>query len=302
MRFLKIAVPALVLTLALGLPGLARAALEVVATSSSMGALVREVAGDHASLAILAPPDRDLHSLQARPSMLRDLRGADLVVAVGAELEVGWLPVAIQQAANPRILPGRQGYFEAAAQVSLLDPGQPADRGQGDVHPMGNPHVYMDPLRMGRIALALADRLTLLDPEHGADYAGRAEAFHAAARERVAQWREAAADAPGALAYHRDVDYLLDRLDVPVLGYVERVPGVPPSGAHVQDLVSRLEGQPGVVLRATFQPAQAAERIAGRLGWEVVALPLEPPLDADGEGYLDHLGQWVEALASAEGR
>jgi zinc/manganese transport system substrate-binding protein len=113
------------LLLALWLPVLAQAALPVVATSTSTGMLVREIAGSQATLTILGPPDRDLHTLQARPSMIRALRGAQLVVALGADLEVGWLPVAIQQAANPHILPGRPGYFEAAAQVDLLDVGRP---------------------------------------------------------------------------------------------------------------------------------------------------------------------------------
>jgi zinc/manganese transport system substrate-binding protein len=119
------------------------AELDVVASSSGMGALARTVGAERAQVTVLDSPDRDLHMLQAKPTMIRALRDADLVVAVGAELEVGWLPVAIAGAANPRILPGQPNYFEAAAQVDPLEVGSPADRALGDVHPVGNPHVNM---------------------------------------------------------------------------------------------------------------------------------------------------------------
>src|SRR6056297_902439 len=187
------------------LPPGAQAALDVVATSTSTGALVREVGGDHAHVTVLAPPDRDLHYLQARPSMMQALRGADLVVALGADMEVGWLPPAIRQAANPAILPGRRGYFEAAAQVELLDAGGPADRALGDVHPVGNPHVNMDPVRMARVALALAERLAELDPVHGADFRQRAQALGHRVEAQVEEWRERATGAPGVVSFHQDV-------------------------------------------------------------------------------------------------
>ena len=283
---------------ALLLPGMVWADLDVVATSSSTGALVREIGGGQVTLTILAPPDRDLHYLQARPSMIRALRGADLVVALGAELEVGWLPVAIEQAANPAILPGRSGYFEAAAQVNLLDVGGPADRALGDVHPIGNPHVNMDPVRMAEVATALAERLATLDAAHAADYRARAQAFARRIDERVATWRQRLANPPGAVSFHKDVTYLLDRFGVPLWGTLEPVPGVPPTGSHIRNLVDELRGRPGVVLSTTYQPEQAPASFAETLGWRQVRLPLEPPLDADGDGYMAHIQRWVDALAS----
>lgn len=276
----------------------AQAALDVVATSSSTAALVREVAGEHADVTVLAPPDRDIHHLQARPSMMRALRSADLVVALGADLEVGWLPPAIRQAANPAILPGRAGYFEAAAQVELLDAGGAADRARGDVHPAGNPHINMDPVRMARVALALAERLADLDPDHGGIYRERAAAFEDKVQVRLEKWQRRAAGAPGVVSFHKDVIYLLDRFGVPHLGTLEPVPGVPPTASHLQDLTDALAGRDGVILLASYQPRQAATSLAGALGWPVTHLPLEPPLDADGEAYLDHMARWVDALAA----
>jgi zinc/manganese transport system substrate-binding protein len=274
------------------------AALDIVASSTSTGALVREIAGDQAELTILAPPDRDLHHLQARPSMIRALRSADLVVALGADLEVGWLPLAITQSANPKIQPGKAGYFEAAAQVTLLDVGGPADRALGDVHPTGNPHINMDPVRMAQVATALAERLAMLDNEHAADYRDRAHAFARQVDERVATWRQQLNNPPGVVSFHKDVIYLLDRFNLPFWGTLEPVPGVPPSASHIRTLINELNGKTGMVLTTTYQPEQAATSVAEALGWGQVRLPLEPPLDADGNGYMEHIQRWIDALAA----
>jgi zinc/manganese transport system substrate-binding protein len=282
------------------LPASALATLDIVASSSSTGALVREVAGEHANLTILAPPDRNLHYLQARPSMIRALRGAELVVALGGDLEVGWLPLAISQSANPGILPGKPGYLEAAAQVSLLDVGGPADRALGDVHTAGNPHVNMDPVRMAEVATALAERLAMLDSEHATEYRARALAFANRVEQRVAAWRQQLANPLGVISFHKDVTYMLDRFDIPFWGTLEPVPGVPPTASHIRSKIDELSGKSGVVLFTTYQPEQAPAAVAEALKWRQVRLPLEPPLDADGDGYLAHMQRWVEALAASD--
>ena len=274
--------------------------LKVVSSSSSTGALVREVGGDHVELTILAPPDRDLHYLQARPAMMRALRDADLVTSLGADLEVGWLPLAIRQSANPAILPGQPGYFEAAAQVELQDAHGIADRALGDVHPLGNPHVNMDPERMAKVARALADRLATLDPEHGAVFVRRAEEFEGRVAERMEEWRTRVDPDLSAVLYHRDAKYLLDLFGVPLLGLLEPVPGVPPSGAHLRELANRLSGTEGVILYTPYQSDNPPRTLARRTGWRTVKLPLEPPLDSDGGAYLAHIERFIEALSKSE--
>jgi zinc/manganese transport system substrate-binding protein len=274
-------------------------ALNVVATTTSMGMLAREVGGAAVRVSELASPARDIHTLEAKPSMMRALRDADLLVAVGAELEIGWLPAAINGAANPALLPGRPGYFEAAAQVPLLEAGVEADRAHGDVHPAGNPHVNLDPERMGRIAAALAERLARLDAAGAADYRERAARFAAAARERVAQWRQRAAGSPGAVLYHKDGDYLLHWLNLPVLGYLEPVAGVPPTARHLESLVGKLKGRRGIVLRQPYQPAAGAEKLAAALGWRTAVVALDPPHGATADAYFTLIESWVNALAAA---
>jgi zinc/manganese transport system substrate-binding protein len=278
----------------------AAAAVNVVATTSSMGMLARTVGRDAVKVTVLSPPDRDAHYLLARPSMMVALRRADLVVAVGAELEVGWLPAALQGASNSKILPGQSGYFEGAATIDLLEKGQAADRARGDVHPMGNPHYYMDAERMAQVAAALAERLASMDPAHAADFKPRAAAFAAAVAERVPGWKAEAAGAPGVVAYHKDINYLTELLGVPILGYVEPLPGIPPTASHLQDLVQSLKGKKGIVLYNSFQSSDGPDFLARNLGWKTRQLQLEVDLAADGAAYLDHIGAWVNAVASAK--
>lgn len=284
------------IVLILGLAAQAAWALNVVATTASMGMLAREVGGEGMVVTVLAPPDRDPHMLQAKPSMMRALRDADLVVAVGAELETGWLPAALQGAANPRILPGHPGYFEAAAQVPLLQAGQKADRAMGDVHPAGNPHVNLDPVRMGRIARSLAERLARLDPARSEEFRRRAGQFAAAAEQRVPDWKARAKGHPGVVLFHKDGDYLMALLGVPVLGYLEPVPGVPPTAGHLASLTGRLKEGRGVILVHPYQPTQGPASLARALGWKVVPVELEPPREADAAAYFRLIDQWVAAL------
>jgi zinc/manganese transport system substrate-binding protein len=289
---------ALLLTALLAVPTAAGADVRVVATTSSMAMLVREVGGDAVSVTTLAPPDRDPHYLLALPSMMLALRRADLVVAVGADLEVGWLPAALQSAANGKVRPGQPGYFEGAAQIELIETGQTADRSRGDVHPLGNPHYYMDPVRMATVGRALAGRLGALDPPRREAYLARAAAFALAVDERAVRWRARAAGAPGVVLFHKDGNYLAAFLGIPVLGYVEPLPGIPPTASHLRGLVGRLTGGNGVILYNSFHPREGPEFLARQLGWRAVQLQLEPPLDATGATYLDHLDRWVTAITS----
>lgn len=283
-------------TLLLALAAPAAAALRVAATTPNMGMLARTVGGEHVEIDVLAPGDRDVHHLEARPSMMVALRRADLLVAVGAELETGWLPAAVKGANNPAILPGRPGYFEAAAAVRLDDAGGPADRALGDVHPMGNPHIYFDPLRMGVAAEALAAQLALLDPAHAAEFAANAAAFAARMQQETAGWRERAAGAPGVVLNHKDAVYLLRRLEVPVLGYLEPLPGIPPTARHVRDLVEELRDREGVVMRMAYEPPQGAARVGEELGWPVHVMQNNVPADGTADDYVALIESWVSRL------
>jgi zinc/manganese transport system substrate-binding protein len=272
--------------------------LNVVATTSNMGMLARTVGGDAVNVTVLAAPDRDAHYLQVRPSMMAAIRRADLVVAVGAELEIGWLPPAIQGGANPRVNPGQPGYFEAARSVQLIDAGQPADRSLGDVHPQGNPHIYLDPIRMSVAAEALAEHMADLRPALAGQFRANALKFSDTIDERMPDWLARTTNAPGVLFFHADGNYMARRFGVPVYGTIEPLPGIPPSASHLNDLVKRLSGETGVIMYAVYDPPAGPEFLGRQLGWPRHALPHNVPLnDLSAEAYFVLIDNWVEAFS-----
>lgn len=276
----------------------ATAEVRVAATVPNVGLLARVVGGDAVEVTVMAPPDRDPHYLEARPNMMAALRNADLLVAVGADLEIGWLPAALRGAGNRDVQTGTRGYFEAAAQVERIETDVAADRSGGDVHPMGNPHVYMDPVRMADIAEALAERLGRLDPDNAEQFRANAERFAEGVDERMAEWQSRAADAPGAVLYHKDINYLMKRLEVPILGYLEPLPGVPPTASHLRELVSDLEGREGITLLTDFQSGQGADFLERELGWSTRQMPNQVAMDAEQmSDYFDMIDRWVGAIA-----
>ena len=290
----------LIATLMLVAAGAAHGQLNVVATTSNMGMLAETVGGEHVSVTVLAPPDRDVHYLEARPAMMAALRRADLLLAVGAELEVGWLPAAISGAGNARVNPGRRGYFEAAAQVDRIEEGRPADRALGDVHPAGNPHVYLDPERMARIARTLAERLAEMDAANAQRFRANAQAFAEGVEARIDGWRERVDGAPGVVLFHADANYLMRLLEVPVHGYLEPVPGVPPTGAHLRELVRGLKGKRGVIIRYPYQMERATDFLGARLDMEVHELMPGVEVGGSAEDYFALIERWVDAISSAK--
>src|SRR3982751_6284397 len=158
----------LVVALAFGATLPASAAMKVLATTSDWGALTRELGGERVDVYVATTALQDVHRVEAKPSLVARARTADLLVATGAELEIGWLPVLIQESGNSRIQPGTAGYFEAASALRLLEVPSKVDRSMGDIHPLGNPHVQLDPHNILAVAHALSAKLAQLEPAQAA--------------------------------------------------------------------------------------------------------------------------------------
>jgi zinc/manganese transport system substrate-binding protein len=182
--------------------------------------------------------------------------------------------------------------------MELLDAGLPADRGLGDVHPGGNPHIYFDPLRMAMAAQALARRLGELDRANADAYAANARSFAARMEQEVERWQARAAGAPGAVLYHKDAVYLMRLLGVPVHGFVEPVPGIPPTARHIRQLVTELEGRAGVIFHMGYEPARGPERLGQELGWPVFRMENNVPVRGTEEDYVALIESWVARLES----
>jgi zinc/manganese transport system substrate-binding protein len=278
-------------------PAAALAEIRIAATTSNMGMLASEVGGQRVRVSVLAPPDRDPHYLQARPSMIAALRRSHFVIAVGAGLEEGWLPAAIPASANPNILPGRPAYFEASDFTQLKDTGLQADRAMGDAHPEGNPHFYLHPEKMSEVARALAIRLSELWPEYREEFEKNALNFQDRLNSRAAKWKTGTELVKGAVLFHKDADYLMDYLGVKVYGYLEPLPGIPPTGRHLSRLIQENKGRAGVILYLRYQPERGPNFLAHELDWEAKKLNSNIPVGGSVEDYIELIDSWVTALA-----
>jgi zinc/manganese transport system substrate-binding protein len=229
-----------------GLAGPALAALNVFATVPEWGALAQELGGERVSIYVATNALQDPHHVEAKPSLIARARSADLVVATGAELEIGWLPLVMQQAGNPAIQPGKPGYLEAAAYVPLLEKPTRLDRADGDVHPGGNPHIQTDPRNIARVAGPLAARLAELDPPNAAYYRERYQAFAARWAAAIASWEKEAAPLKGVsiVVQHKAFTYLEVWLGLNEIAALEPKPGVEPSSAHLSEVLALLQRQP----------------------------------------------------------
>lgn len=266
-----------VLALTILLAGLpAQAAIKVLATTSDWGALTREIGGDKVDVYVATSALQDVHRVEAKPSLLARARTADLLVANGAELEIGWLPVLVRESGNRRIQPGAPGYFEAAAQLQLLEVPARVDRAMGDIHPLGNPHVQLDPRNIGIVAKALTARLAALDPANAAYYTARGHDFDTRWQLAIARWNSRAAPLVGApvVVMHRDQVYLCHWLGLDEVAAIEPKPGVPPSAGYLGQLVVKLGARPPrVILRNAYNDPKAADWLAARIHAPVVLLP-----------------------------
>jgi zinc/manganese transport system substrate-binding protein len=251
-------------------------ALDVFACEPEWAALAQELGGNTVTVSSATTARQDPHQIQARPSLIARLRSADLLVCTGAELEVGWLPVLLRQAANPNVQPGAPGYFEAARQVRLLEMPAQLDRAMGDVHAAGNPHIQTDPRNIAAVAAALSVRMQQLDPANAAAIAAYSQNFAARWAAAMQRWTAQAASLRGLpiAVYHKSWTYLEDWLGLREMAAIEPKPGVPPGSQYLAQLVGELPAR-GVrgVLYATYQDSRAAEFVATRIGVPAIALP-----------------------------
>jgi zinc/manganese transport system substrate-binding protein len=264
----------LVLALVIGQP--AHAALKVLATTADWGALATELGGDKVNVYTATNALQDVHQVDAKPSLVARARTADLVVANGAELEIGWLPVLLQESGNARIRPGAPGYFEAASAVRLVDIPTSVDRSMGDIHSQGNPHLQLDPRNVAAVAKALTARLASLDAANADYYQARATDFQARWQQAMRRWDARAASLKGqpVVVIHKDQTYLARWLGLNQLAAIEPKPGVPPSAGYLAELVTKLSASPPrMILRNAYNDPKAAEWLSQRIKSPVVTLP-----------------------------
>jgi zinc/manganese transport system substrate-binding protein len=282
-RYLLALAAAALLTSAL--PARAAGPLNVVATTEDLGAIAREVGGDKVKVESLARGYQDPHFVEAKPSFVLKLNKADLLIAVGRELEIGWLPPLINQARNAKVQPGGAGYLDASLGAHILEiPTGQITRAMGDVHPAGNPHYWLEPGNGRRIAQAIQKKLSEMDPADAAYFASRYADFDGRLAAAEKRWDAMMAPFKGAkvVTYHRSWPNFVERFGLNVIGYVEPRPGIPPSPSHTLDLIQEMKRQNvKLILVEPYFDLKTPNSVARETGGQV--LVLAPSVGAEKE-------------------
>jgi len=268
------------------------AGLKVVATTPDLAAIARQVGGGAVEVMSLSLPTQDPHFVDAKPSLALALNHADLLLAQGLDLEIGWLPTLQAGARNPKIMTGANGYLDCSSFISVLEaPSGQVSRAEGDIHRGGNPHYLYDPRNGAKVARGIAERLAKLDPDGAAQYVKNAEDFERAANDVATSLSSKFAQLDTGkrkiVVYHRSWTYLEGWLGLTEGGAVEPKPGIPPDPAHVADLMVRMkaDGVRAIVAEA-FYPETTSKLLADKTG---AALLLLPGGTSETQKYLDHV-------------
>lgn len=254
----------------------ANANLNVFACEPEWAALATEIGGDRVSVYSATIGGQDPHQVQARPSLIARARTANVSVCTGAELEVGWLPLIIQQSGNSRIAPGQPGAFETTSAVRLLERPASVDRANGDIHAAGNPHIQTDPRNMIPVSRAMAQRFAQLDPSNAATYTSRQADFERRWNAAVARWQTRAAPLRGTaiLVQHHSWPYLQSWLGITEVAALEPRPGVPASSGYLAQVLQTLQTRPArFVIRAAYEDPRSGDFISQRARIPAVTLP-----------------------------
>jgi ABC-type Zn uptake system ZnuABC Zn-binding protein ZnuA len=251
--------------------------LTVVTTTEDLASLAREVGGDRIAVEAIARGYQDPHFVEAKPSFILKLQKADLLIVVGRDLELGWLPPLIQQCRNAKVQVGADGYLDASQGVRILEiPTGQITRAMGDVHPQGNPHYWLDPENARVVAKSVCDRLSRFRPADRAYFEQRLAAFNTRLTDAVKKWMAQMAPYKGTkvVTYHRSFPNFADRFGLDIIGYVEPRPGIPPSPGHTLDLIQDMKRQNvKLILVEPYFDLATPESVARATGGRVLVMP-----------------------------
>ena len=289
---------------ALFAPSFAHAKLRVVTTTQDPAALTRVIGGERVSVTPLAKGYQDPHFLDAKPSYMLELNKADLVESIGLDLEIGYLPSLLTGARNPKVLPGQPGYHDLSQFIAPVEVVAAADRGQGDIHPDGNPHYWLDPENGRLMARGIAKRLTELDAAGKDVYATNLAAFEKELDAREVQWAKRLEPLAGKpiITYHRSWSYFAARYKLDVAGFVEPKPGIPPTASHTLELIKLIEAkQITVILMESFYDKRVPTLISQKSKARVAAVPNSVAGDDSVKNYFDLFETIIAGIEKANG-
>jgi zinc/manganese transport system substrate-binding protein len=279
------------------------ATINIITSTEDLAALVREVGGDKVAVESLAKGYQDPHFVEAKPSFVIKLHNADLLVVVGRELEIGWLPPLITQARNAKIQPGGANYLDASSTVRILDiPTGQITRAMGDVHPQGNPHYWLEPGNGRKIAKAIQDKLSSMSAADAGYFAQRYADFDKRLAEGEKRWQAALAPYKGLkiITYHRSWPNFAEVFGLDVVGYIEPKPGIPPSPAHQLEVTEEMKrDKVKLILVEPYFDLQTPNKIARDVGGKVLVMTPSVGGVKEVQNYIQLFDYDVNLLVSA---
>jgi len=298
---------ALAAALVVGAPlagaGTAAAQLKVVTSTTDLYDIAKAVGGNKITATHIGEGYQDPHFIEAKPSFVLQLRNADVWAFVGLDLEIGWMPLLLQGARNPKLQPGQPGYVDASRVISVLDMARGnVDRSQGDVHPLGNPHYWLDPENGRRISKLFGETFSQLDPKNASIYAANEKAFTQRLDAAERTWQPDLAKIKGqpVVAWHTSWRYFAGYTGMNIVGFMEPKPGVPPSPAHLAGLIQTMK-QTGakVIVMEPFYDRKTADFVASKTGAKVLVLPPSVGGTKGLDDYSQLMANAIKQLAAA---
>jgi ABC-type Zn uptake system ZnuABC Zn-binding protein ZnuA len=290
---------ALLVALAAGSAG---AELRVVGSTPDVADMARQIGGDRVSVTTIAEGSQDPHKVPVKPSFVTKLNRADALVVNGLGLEHTYVPPLLEAARNARILPGAQGYIDASLYVPALEVPSSQSRTQGELHPLGNPHFSLDPVRGKLMARAIAEGLERVDPDGATQYREGLARYTALLDGKIAAWTKLAAPLRGvkAVSYHQGLIYLAERFGLELVGTIETKPGIAPTPGHLEELIDTMQREKvQLVVREVSYELPLAQRVAEQTGARVVTISTLAGGLPGTQGYIDTLEANLEALVAA---
>jgi len=284
--------------------GQLHAALRVETTTQDLAAIAKAIGGQHIEVHSLTPGTRDPHYAVAKPSMIRRVFRADLLLVIGADMEIGWLPPLLQSSRNSRVQPGNPGYLDLSEVVTLLGKARGSiSRAMGDVHAKGNPHYWLDPRNGVYMAKAITKRLAQLDPEHATDYTTNFNVFKSKINRKLPDWKKALQHLKGkpVITYHNSFVYLANAFDFNIADEVEPKPGIAPSASSLSSLIAEIKmKQIDLLLIEPYYERRSAHYLKQQTGVQVAVVPQSVGAQSNIHDYVDLFDSIIDVLQLKE--
>ncbi len=277
----------------------ALAKIQVATTTTDLAAIVRVVGQNQVDVFSIAKGTQDPHQIEAKPSFMVKLRSTDLVIAHGLELESAWLVPLIQGSRNPKLLE-KNGLFELAAELQPIEiPKGDVSRSEGDVHPGGNPHFQLDPIRLGKAALLMAQRFGELEPDEKDFFLKNAKGFQKSMTDKIVEWqrRIKKTGITEVVTYHKNFAYFCDRFEIHCDLQLEPKPGIPPTASHILSVIDQMKKRKiKLVIIENLYEDSVGEKLKHDLPNVIVA---RIPVSVDGEPGVSNNEQLIERIVKA---